>query len=293
MNSKNNRQGAILKSWNVIYPIFVYFVSINIATNVFAILATLLVTDYHLWYMAIQTAAVVVTLPFIYRYYKKDKEEPTVFQQHLSNVFQEKSKYQKRGNGVLMFLAGAFWGVGLNNIMAMTMLEQKSEGYQEVTKEFFAGGIFFELLGACLLIPILEELLYRSVVYGRICDLMIPKGQPETEKGRKHQRKTKAMAIVMTSFIFGVMHMNLVQLIYATLLGLLLSWFVEKSGHLYGAIAAHIGANLMSVLRMETKVFGWMESSKNNFIIVTIGCIIVGIGIVFTISKLNKEKCKG
>ena len=191
-----------------------------------------------------------------------------------------------------MFLAGAAAGIALNNVMAMTQLEQISEGYQEVTRYFFAGGVLFELLGACLLTPILEEMLYRSVVYGRLCDLMIFSEDEETEEKQKRYKKNRVVAMILTSLIFGMMHMNIVQFIYAALLGMMLCWFVEKSGHLYGAIIAHIGANLMSVLRIETSIFGWMENSRNVFIAATVIFAAAAVVLLVIIGKVSGNNTK-
>lgn len=150
----------------------------------------------------------------------------------------------------------------------------------------------FEVIGSCLLIPILEEMLYRSVLYGRICDIFIPYQVEDTEAKKKRNRNSRIMAIVFTALIFGMMHMNIVQFIYATILGIMLSWFVEKSGHLYGAVIAHIGANLMSVLRMETPILKWMESSKTCFIMSTVICVVITILLLVIIGKYSKNGTK-
>ncbi|MFG6383404.1 MAG: CPBP family intramembrane metalloprotease, partial [Lachnospiraceae bacterium] len=280
MNPKSKQYSAMFKSWNVIYPVFIYFVVTNLAMSLFAMLASFLGADYQEQYMALQTATVAVTIPFIVRYYDKDKKEPTVFWEHMNLEFEKKTSAQKIINGIVMFLAGATAGMALNNILALTTLEEISEGYQEVTKIFFAGGILFELLGACLLTPFLEELLYRGVVYGRLCDLMILNNEEKTPEGTKREKQSRMIAMVFSALLFGVLHMNLVQFVYAGILGILLAWFMEKAGHFYGALLAHIGANLISVLRVETKLFSWMHQNQTIFIITTIGMLLVSIVLI-------------
>ena len=260
MNQKKTLYGDLFKSAGVVYPLLVYFVVISVAMNLISAIAVKLGIDPQKQYMAIQTIATAVTIPFIYTFYRKDRLEPTTCQQHLSEIFEQKDKNEKLLDGILMFLTGAVTGIALNNLMAMTVLEQISEGYQEAEQNFFAGGVLFEVLGACLLTPVLEEMLYRSVIYGRLYDIIVPYKVADTEAKKKRNRNNRIMTVVFSALIFGVMHMNLVQFVYATLLGIMLSWFVETSGHLYGAVVAHIGANLMSVLRVETSMFGWMET---------------------------------
>lgn len=290
MNQKNNGFNSLMKSCNVVYPILIYYLVMTLAMNIVAVIMVKMGGDIEKQYMMLQTLVALITLPFIYRFYRKDKQYPTVFHMHLEEVLGQKEKKQRIVNGVLMFFCGAAAGIAMNNVMALTTLEEKSITYQEVTESFFAGGILFELLGACLVIPLLEELLYRSVVYGRLSDLLVLKVEAETEAEAARQKKYRWYAIVFTSLIFGVMHMNIVQFIYATILGIMLSWFVEKSGHLYGAVVAHIGANLMSVLRMETSMFRWMERGTGIFIVATIIFGIAAIGLIVLIWKNNTKK---
>ena len=289
MDPKNIQYSPIFKSWNMIYPIFIYFVVTNLAMTVFTMFAVFLGADPQEQYMMLQTAAVAVTIPFIARYYQKDKKEPTVFWEHMELEFEKKTTAMKVGNGILMFLAGAVAGMMLNNLLMLTGLEEISQGYQEVNTNFFAGGILFELLGACLLTPFLEELLYRSVVYGRLCDMMILDNEKKTPQGQKRERNSRILAMVISALLFGVLHMNLVQFIYAGVLGILLAWFMEKSGHFYGAFLTHMGANLMAVLRVETKIFSWMETSKPAFYGATAVLAILALVLIVVIQMWNRN----
>ena len=289
MDPKNIQYSPIFKSWNMIYPIFIYFVVTNVAMTVFTMFAVFLGADPQEQYMMLQTAAVAVTIPFIARYYQKDKKEPTVFWEHMELEFEKKTTARKVGNGILMFLAGAAAGMMLNNLLMLTGLEEISQGYQEVNTNFFAGGILFELLGACLLTPFLEELLYRSVVYGRLCDMMILDNEKKTPQGQKRERNSRILAMVISALLFGVLHMNLVQFIYAGVLGILLAWFMEKSGHFYGAFLAHMGANLMAVLRVETKIFSWMETPKPAFYGATAVLAILTVVLIIVIQVWNRN----
>lgn len=293
MNQKKTMYGDLFKSAGVVYPLLVYYVIISVAMSLFTAIAVKLGVDPQEQYMAIQTIATAVTIPFIYSFYRKDRLEPTTCQQHLSEIFEQKDKNEKLLDGVLMFLTGAVTGIALNNLMAMTVLEKISEGYQEVERNFFAGSVLFELLGACLLTPILEEMLYRSVIYGRLYDIMVPYKVADTEVKKKRNRNNRILTVIFTALIFGVMHMNLVQFVYATILGIMLSWFVETSGHLFGAVIAHVGANLVSVLRVETPMFDWMEKSKTAFIVSTIIFVVAAVillGINWKRSKNNTKE---
>ena len=54
--------------------------------------------------------------------------------------------------------------------------------------------------------------------------------------------------------MFGLYHGNVVQAIYASILGCLMAILVEISGSLWASILFHMGANLISVLFSEYAV---------------------------------------
>ena len=163
-----------------------------------------------------------------------------------------------------MAAAGAVTlGIAVNNIIAMTPLVQMSEGFQEANESFFAGTVVFELLGSCLVIPIAEELLFRGVVYKRL---------------KLYFGVTPAL--IGSALIFGIMHVNLVQFLYAAVIGLFLAFVLEKTGKLSMAVLGHIAANLAAVLRTET---GWLECSfypTVNGILFTVVMAVAGIAVV-------------
>ena len=68
----------------------------------------------------------------------------------MKRVSEKKTSARKAANAIWMVLAGASAGAALNNLLALTALKEISRGFQEANSNFFAGGIFFELLGACL-----------------------------------------------------------------------------------------------------------------------------------------------
>lgn len=263
---------------DILSPVLVYAVVTTLVMTLLTLLADLLKWDYTRQYMMLQTVAVTVTIPFIYRYYQRDRGRPTAFFQEMILELSQKSTNQKIGNGILMFAIGAFTGMVLNNLLAMTGILELSKGYQEVTGRFYGGGIFFELLGVCLMTPVLEELLYRGVVFTRICDLSL--------SNRKKSR-SRILAMLASAFLFGGMHGNLVQFVYAGLLGILLAWCMEKAGHLYGPILAHMGANLLSVLGAETQLFAWMDVSKAVFAGTTAGLILVSGILILAVNRKN------
>ena len=101
------------------------------------------------------------------------------------------------------------------------------------------GGVFSELsrnvlgvLSLAVLAPLLEEVLFRGAIQGLLMRLF---GRPWP-------------AIIVAALIFGVYHMNPVQIVYATLLGIILGWIYYRTGSLLSVIVGHVLNNSLAVV---------------------------------------------
>ena len=156
----------------------------------------------------------------------------------------------------------------------MSPLVQMSEEYQNASDAFYGSSLGLELLGSALITPFLEELLHRGVVFGRL-----------------RRRMSLWPAVVLSAFVFAVLHFNIVQFIYAFLLGVALAIFVEKTGKVYPAIIAHMLANAIAVIRTET---GFLMSTVDKSVFawtVSIALCLIGvIGLGVYIFTMNRRK---
>jgi membrane protease YdiL (CAAX protease family) len=85
--------------------------------------------------------------------------------------------------------------------------------------------------------PIAEEMVFRWLMYLRLRDYM----------------RVGAAALI-SGVIFGIYHGNLVQAIYASILGVAFAYILEMSGNLWSSVLLHIGANTASLLLEEYAV---------------------------------------
>lgn len=141
----------------------------------------------------------------------------------------------------------------LNDLIVLVHLNDLFPGYQEMVGTTMEGQSMWELfLAVGILAPIAEELVFRGLIFRRMRDEIKP-----------------VTAIVLSSLVFGLYHGNMVQFIYASLLGALLAIIYHRTGTLWTAVLAHMAANLWSL-------FGsvWWEQLQN---ILPFG---VGVGIV-------------
>lgn len=109
---------------------------------------------------------------------------------------------------------------------------------EDMMQDTFSG-ISHNVLGALsisLFGPILEEVMFRGAIQGYI-----------TRKTGK-----PILAIIVASLIFGIFHINPIQVVYASLLGMIFGWIYYRTGSLLSVIVGHVLNNTMATLTMLT-----------------------------------------
>lgn len=246
--------------WGLFYPIAVYFVMANF---MMLALEQFLGTKREN-YMIMQTLSTLGTFPLIFRMYRAD-----------GGVYHEKKKLEIRDRTglTLMLLVAVFASMGLNNLIYLTGLT-RSGAYQQVTEAFFGGRLFWEVAGTCVMAPVLEEFLYRGILYRRA--------------GYWYGRQ---WGMLLSAGLFALMHMNLVQGIYAFGMGLVFVWIYEETDTILGNILAHALANLIAVIRTETQILHVIEQSRIGLFVET--SVFVTLTLCsFTLYKRKKDTKK-
>lgn len=90
--------------------------------------------------------------------------------------------------------------------------------------------IFILILYTVILGPIYEEILFRYI-----------------SLNKAKEKYSKKNAIIIITIIFALSHTNIINIIYAFLLGLVLSYIYIKYNNILYPIVIHISANLMSI----------------------------------------------
>ena len=125
----------------------------------------------------------------------------------------------------------ALFGNGFSNLPMISNLLSLDEGFKQVNsilgKTSNIWTLFFVVLGA----PIIEEYVFRRMCYGVL---------------RKYGNTIKAL--IFSSILFALFHGNIVQGIYAFILGLGLGYLYEVSNNILITILAHAFSNLAAVL---------------------------------------------
>lgn len=131
------------------------------------------------------------------------------------------------------YLLSAIGGIGLNLILTKLMdlvalNEQFSDGAQSA---LFSSGLILQLLILGILVPIVEELVFRGLFYNRI-----------------RQFVSIPVAVFLGASIFGIYHGNVIQGVFSFCIGFYLIYCYEKTRDLKIPILIHAAINVSSIL---------------------------------------------
>ena len=146
---------------------------------------------------------------------------------------EENSAWKLRfSEGVLVLLMGAAFSQFANMLVALLQTTLNYQEYQESMDQMISGkSLWFLILCMGVIAPIAEEIVFRWLIYLRLRDYM-----------------SMGLATVISGVFFGVYHGNLVQAVYAGILGIVFARFLEMTGDLKTSILLHMGANIWSLL---------------------------------------------
>lgn len=152
---------------------------------------------------------------------------------HVIGVIAEenKLKYLRKESKVsYLLLVGATIGaaIGLNLALELAGVVDKSSAYQAVVEDQYSANFLLGLIALGVVSPIAEELLFRGIIHNLLKRVMSVK-----------------VALVFSSALFGLYHMNFVQGMYGFLMGCLIAYAYEYFGDFKMAVAVHVAANVL------------------------------------------------
>ena len=129
--------------------------------------------------------------------------------------------------------------LALNIFVQWLPLENVLENQFEGLTHTFLGALTISLLA-----PVLEEVMFRGAIQGYLTRKL---GNPW-------------LAMAMAALVFGVYHMNPVQVVYASMFGFILGWMYYRTGSLMSVIVGHVLNNSIATLTML--MFGTATESE-------------------------------
>lgn len=146
--------------------------------------------------------------------------------------------------------------------------------FNETSEIIYSGGIVLQILATCVGAPFAEELLFRGLIH-------------------KNLRKVMNMipAMLISSLLFGIIHGNIIQGIYAFLIGLICAFVYEKFKTIWAPIILHAAANSFAVITtfLTTESEG-AGVGLGEYVLYTVIMISIAVGLMLLIEKKVNRK---
>lgn len=176
-------------------------------------------------------------------------------------------------NGILPILVMA---PSLNVIISMVVSnipwpQEWIDAY--ATNSSVLDGSLMTWISAVIIAPVFEEILFRGLVYTRL-----KKGMPTI------------IAAIVASLVFGLCHGTAIWIIYATVIGLVMTWVFERYQSLTASILFHFVFNAMGLA--ISMIPESMESVLWILLVVGVAGLVYGVTQILKVTtvELKTEK---
>lgn len=126
-----------------------------------------------------------------------------------------------------------------------------------------SNNIAITLLSTGILGPIIEELMFRGIIYNEL-----------------KSKYSNMKSILITTIFFAIIHINIIQILYALIIGFILIFVYEKYNNVKAPIILHMASNITTTLFLPLLI-------KNNFI-VNYGIFIFSLILLIMLKKYTK-----
>lgn len=173
-------------------------------------------------------------------------------------------------SAIILILIGICACIGVNMLFELTGLKAiREEDAKNVAKALYSDKLWLQILVVGIAAPVAEELLFRGILYRRMRTWL--------------SVGPSALAALL---IFAAVHGNLLQALYAFILGALLIWAYEQFAKLTVPIILHVSANLISILVQQST---WLSSYLQTYAVAA--CIIGLAGAAAGVVYITKRPC--
>ena len=153
----------------------------------------------------------------------------------------------------------------------------------------------FGIISIAIMAPLVEELLFRGAIQG----YMLRKGMKPLN------------AILIASAIFGIVHMNPIQIPFAFAIGLIFGWLYYRTGSVVPGIIGHFINNSIACLQMatlteeefNTKTIEWLGAGPTYALFALSLVVMIGMFLYlkkrlpaapdYTSLSCHPEQCEG
>lgn len=176
-------------------------------------------------------------------------------------------KKEPKLNYALLAAAAAAMALGLNILAELVSASDVSDAYSAVAKQQYSVSLPVGLLCYGVVSPIAEELLFRGIIYGYL---------------RRMIRLLPAAGV--SAAIFGFYHGNMVQGIYAFIMGCLIAYAYEYFGDFRAAVGVHMEANILVYV---LSCAGFAVSGAAG-VTACAACLVCAVGSIFLLHRQRR-----
>jgi len=256
--------------WRVIYPLLIWLGLTFLAAGVGAVVVGLVVTirdgledymieaaietflnEHGLWLLIVGNAlSAAVLIPM----WLQTRKSLPVFEN------------AKLGVSVITLTAFffIFFNFILSSLFSFIDILRFFSSYEELIEALAAGSFLVQILAVGIVAPVVEEVLYRGIILNRLLQ-WIPKW----------------VAVLISSALFGLMHFNLFQGLYAFATGIVVAVVYLRYRNLWIPIIGHVVFNMTSVVVGE--IFERTGAEFNALLFLIPGVLLSIVSIVLMV----------
>lgn len=279
MRDSKREKITIGKIWGVIYPMLLYLgisfviqIIIMIFIAVFAIvskgitdqaaLTQYLIDVTYEQVLLLTLLSGLATAPVLIFFYRRDIKKDKLNNKYI------KYKSENIGKYLLIIPFGIFnmlWANLFVSLLQLIMPDFMIQSYTSTEAAIYGSSIIMQFLTAGIVAPIVEELIFRGLIYKRLKKMTGVAG-----------------AAILSALFFGIFHGNWVQAPYAMILGIVCVFVYEKYKSVIAPILLHMSANILAVLL----VFVSDDSSSSQTVQIDTTEYVVSLIVVIVITGI-------
>lgn len=164
-------------------------------------------------------------------------------------------------------ISSMMMGNGLVSIVQSILPKDWLAVYDDTAGILYGCGIEIQIFASVIAAPIIEEVIFRGLIFKRI---------------RRVSNAT--IAIVLSALFFGIFHWNVVQGIYAFVIGAILAYVYEKYKNIIAPIIVHMIANGISVWSTSLVTEEELQQTQNLVYsaeeLISFGIMTVVMGVI-------------
>ncbi len=257
--------------WELASPLLFYIVLSMILTGILEmVFPAFLEPENAMWLLTLVNA---FQIPVFLLLYRRQRAQTAV---SFETAGRDRRLAREKSLGVRELTFAVSGGVllarGLNGLIGLTPLPFLFPAYEAVSEAIYQSSLLSQILASVVTAPVLEETLMRGILYERLRGFFT----------------NVPPAAFMGALLFALFHGNVVQGVYAFLIGLYFVWLYEAYDSLIPAILAHAAANASSVLLERT---GWMDIRYTNlpeYLVMTLLCLTAG-GLCWSRIRISRK----